>query len=65
MLIDHRRTVEARIAELQTMTRIIDKKIEYHEILEDAGEQNDETRRILEELEAMHRENGDRMVDDR
>jgi len=58
MLVDHKHTVEARIAELQTIIGIIDKKIEYHEVLEDAGEQNDVTRRILEELEAMHQEEG-------
>jgi len=57
MLVDHKRTVEARIRELQTIVTFIDKKIEYHEVLEETGEQTDDTRRMIKELEAMYKEN--------
>ena len=56
MLVDHKETVEANIRELQEIVKFIDKKIEYHAILEDNGAESEETRRILEEIQAMHKE---------
>lgn len=56
LLAEHKATVEERIRELQQMASFIDRKIEYHHVLECASGETDETRRMLREFSEGIRE---------